>query len=616
MSKMFKGVDMLTISDYRKAYRSGAMTPSTAVAQLYERIAAHGDESIFITLRPKDEVVAEAQALEARGAAGLALYGIPVAVKDNIDVAGLPTTAACPDFAYSPERDATVVARLRAAGALVVGKTNLDQFATGLVGVRSPYGAPRNTFDPEIVPGGSSSGSAVAVAAGLVPISLGTDTAGSGRVPAGLNNIVGLKPTLGALSTTGVVPACRSLDCVSIFALTVEDAYTAFEVATGFDASDSYSREVALKASALPLRPRIGVPDAASLRFGGDAASQAAFEASMVDIRGLGSDIKPVDMSALFEVAALLYQGPWVAERYQGIRTFIEKSASSMHPTTRAITEGATKFSAADAFAALYKLADLRRATASIWRDIDMLMVPTFPRPRTVADLEKDPIGPNSELGTYTNFVNLLDLCALAVPGCFRGDGLPSGVTLIAPAGMDAQLASLGTRLHRAAGVPLGATGRQLESDWERPVVGDDEIELVVVGAHMSGLPLNGELSSLGARFVRETDTRPDYKLFALPGGPPYRPGLLRVEEGAGSRMKVEVWALSPASFGTFVAKVPAPLSIGTVRLADGTAPKGFLVEAQGTSGARDISSFGGWRAFVDAPSGTSQERRPASARK
>ncbi len=592
---------MLTINDYLKAYRSGETKPSEAVAQLYARIAAHDDKAMFITLRAMEDVVAEARVLEARGALDLPLYGIPVAVKDNIDVAGLPTTAACPDFAYAAAQDATVVARLRAAGALIIGKTNLDQFATGLVGVRSPYGVPRNTFNPEIVPGGSSSGSAVSVAAGLVPLALGTDTAGSGRVPAGLNNIVGLKPTLGALSTSGVVPACRSLDCVSIFALTVEDAYTALQVTMGFDPTDSYSRPVNLDASGVPSHLWVGVPDAASRRFGGDAASEAAFDAALADLKRLGVEIKPINMSAFFDVATLLYQGPWVAERYQGIRNFIETSASSLHPTTRAIIESASKFSAADTFAAIYKLAELRRASKSVWRDIDVLMVPTFPRPRSLRDLAADPIGPNSELGTYTNFVNLLDLCALAVPSHFRGDGLPSGVTLIGPASTDAQLATLGAKLHGASGVPLGATGKTLESSWAGPLAsaGADDIELVVVGAHMSGLPLNGELSSLGARFIREAETQADYRLFALPGGPPHRPGLLRVDAGQGSAIKTEVWALSAASFGVFVSKVPSPLSIGTVRLADGTAPKGFLVEPQATIGARDISDLGGWRAFV-----------------
>ncbi len=381
------------------------------------------------------------------------------------------------------------MARLRAAGALVIGETNLDQFATGLVGVRSPCGVPRNTFNLEIVPGGSSSGSAVSVAAGLVPLALGTDTAGSGRVPAGLNNIVGLKPTLGALSTSGVVPACRSLDCVSIFALTVEDAYTALQVTMGFDpdgflfAADQ-SRSVRCRRACGLVFPTWQAAVSAAMRWRRPHSTQ-----HLADLKKIGAEIKPINLSAFFDVATLLYQGPWVAERYQGIRKFIETSASSVYPTTRAIIESAAKFSAADTFAAIYKLAELRRATGSVWRDIDILMVPTFPRPRSLHDLETDPIGPNSELGTYTNFVNLLDLCALAVPSRFRSDGFPSGITLIGPASTDAQLATLGAKLHQASGVQLGATRKALESSWAGPhaSAGVDDIELVVVGAHMSG---------------------------------------------------------------------------------------------------------------------------------
>ena len=591
----------LTLAEYRAAYAEGRLTPTAAIAEVYARIAAHDDPAIFTTLRPQTEVLADAEALERRGPEGLALYGVPVAVKDNIDVAGLPTTAACPDFAYRPEEDAAVVARLRAAGALVVGKTNLDQFATGLVGVRSPFGVPRNTFRADIVPGGSSSGSGVAVAAGLVPVALGTDTAGSGRVPAGLNNIVGLKPTLGAVPTTGVVPACRSLDCVSVFALSVADAWAVYEVIAGFDPADPFSRRVTIgQPGRVPPSLRVGVPDVASRRFGGDPLSEAAFETGIAAAAGLGATIHPVDMTPLFATAALLYDGPWVAERYAAIRGFIEASPEALHPVTRAITESARRFSAADAFAGQYRLAELRRAAEPIFRDVDLLMVPTFPRPRTLTELDADPVGPNAELGTYTNFVNLLDLCALAVPGVFRADGLPAGVTLIAPAGQDARMAALGAALHEAAGVPLGATGRMLPARETPPVRAEaGEIELAVVGAHLAGLPLNHELTSRGARFLRAVTTAPDYRLVALPGGPPYRPGLLRVAAGEGHSIETEVWALTPEAFGTFTAGVPSPLAIGTLRLADGTSPKGFLVESEATRDADDISTYGGWRAYV-----------------
>ena len=590
----------LTLADYRAAYARGELTPTRAVADVLARVAAHDDPAIFITLRDVGDLTAEAAALEARGARDLPLYGVPVAVKDNIDVADLPTTAACPAFATTPATDAGAVARLRAAGALVIGKTNLDQFAAGLVGVRSPYGVPRNTFDAALVPGGSSSGSAVAVAAGLVPVALGTDTAGSGRVPAGLNNIVGLKPTLGAVSTAGVLPACRTLDCVSVFALTVADAYAVFQVLTAFDPADAFSREIAAPPlGALAPGLRVGVPDAASRRFAGDARAEAAFDAACGDLTALGLTPVPVDLTPFFAVTQLLYDGPWVAERYQAIRAFMEASPEALLPVTRSIIGRATAFSAADAFAGRYRLAELRRAVAPVWRTIDVLAVPTYPRPHTLDALAADPVGPNSELGTYTNFVNLLDLCALAVPGRFRSDGWPAGVTLLAPAGADARLAALGQRLHAAAALPLGATGRAAPPLPSSPAVASgDEIEIAVVGAHLSGLPLNGELLRLGARYLRAVATEPAYRLYALPGGPPARPGLLRTADG-GAAIETEVWAMSPDAFGRFVAAIPAPLGLGTLRLADGSRPKGFLVESVDTVGALDISAHGGWRAYL-----------------
>lgn len=587
----------LTLAQYREAYAAGSLTPAQAVREVYRRIAALADPAVFITLRPEAEVAEEAETLPAGP-----LHGIPVAVKDNIDVAGLPTTCACPGYAHVATEDAALVARLRRAGALVIGKTNLDQFATGLVGMRSPYGVPRNTLDPALVPGGSSSGSAVAVAAGLVPLALGTDTAGSGRVPAGLNAIVGLKPSLGALSTRGVVPACRTLDCVSIFALTAEDAFAGFSALAGFDAADPFSRALPVgRPGPLPLR--IGVPDGPSRRFAGDALSEAAYDAALADLAALGATLVPVDLTPFFATAALLYDGPWVAERWEAIRALVTERPEALHPVTRAITERATAFSAADAFAGRYRLAELRRATEPVWQSIDALCVPTFPRPQTLAALAADPIGPNAELGTYTNFVNLLDLCALAVPSHPRADGWPAGVTLIAPAGRDAALVPLGDALHRAAGIPMGATGRPLPPAPEPGPAraGDDEIELVVVGAHLSGLPLNGELTALGARFLRAAATTPDYRLFALPGAGPRRPGLVRVAVGTGTSIATEVWALTPDAFGRFVAGIPAPLGIGTLRLTDGTTPKGFLCEPEGARDAQDVSGHGGWRAYLAA---------------
>ena len=594
-------LDFPTISALHALYARGG-SPVQVVGEVYRRLVAINDPGIFITLVPGETACDAAARLSPFDPVKYPLWGVPFAVKDNIDVAGLATTAACPAFAYTPTKTAFAVQRLLDAGAILLGKTNLDQFATGLVGVRSPYPVPRNAIDPAYVPGGSSSGSAVVVSHGIATFALGTDTAGSGRVPAALNNIVGLKPSLGAVSASGVVPACRTLDTISVFAGTVEDADRAFRVMAAFDPLDAYSRNLPVPSApgALPPGLRIGAPDPASRRFGGDALSEAAFDAALAHLPGALA----VDLAPMFEVASLLYTGPWVAERYQAIRTVIENTPDVLHPTTRAIIEGARKLSAADAFAGLYKLADLRRTADMIWSRIDVLVVPTYPRPRIVADLASDPIGPNSELGTYTNFVNLLDLCALAVPGAFRSDGFSSGVTLIAPRGRDGLLAALGARLHFAAGsvgasrspVPAPATGLATAAPGE--------IELAVVGAHLSGMPLNPELTSRHARFLRAATTTRDYRLYALAGGPPFRPGLMRVGDGEGFEIATEVWALSPEGLGSFLAGVPAPLGLGTTRLADGTTPKGFIVEAQGIAGAKDISAFGGWRKYIASLSG------------
>jgi allophanate hydrolase len=593
-------IDTVTdIDSLHDAYRSGA-TPAAVIAAVHDRIAAAGDPGIFITLVEPQAALAAAAALPPFDPRSHPLWGIPFAVKDNIDVAGLPTTAACPAYAYTPAESAAVVERLLAAGAILVGKTNLDQFATGLVGVRTPYPVPQNAIDPALVPGGSSSGSAVAVARGLVGFALGTDTAGSGRVPAALNNIVGLKPSRGAVSTRGVVPACRTLDCVSVFAGTVADAWRVLTVAAGLDPRDAYSRPITLAAPALPPALRIAVPDAAGRIFAG-AAAEAAFDAALALIPRLGlSPPRRADLTRFFEAAALLYEGAFVAERYLAIRPFIEAQPEAMFPVTRGIIEGARRLSAADAFASQYRLAELAGLTAGFWREHDVLVVPSVPDVCTLAEVAREPIAANARLGTYTNFVNLLDLAAIAVPGPFRADGRPAGVTLIAPAGRDGLLVALAERLHRAAAVPIGATGRPLPPPPLPPPAKapPDMIELAVVGAHLSGLPLNHELVARGASFVRAVTTTPDYRFYALPGGPPRRPGLVRAATG-GTAIATEVWALPPAGFGDFVARIPAPLGIGSLTLADGTTVKGFLCEAVATAGAVDISGFGGWRAYL-----------------
>ena len=591
----------LDCSTLRAAYAAG-LEARSLIRSCLERLAKLDDPGIFIALADETMLDRAVASLGPFDPVTKPLWGVPFAVKDNIDVAGLPTTAACPDFAFTPAKSATVVQRLVAAGAIPIGKTNLDQFATGLVGVRTPYPVPRNSFDPGMVPGGSSSGSAVAVARGIVSFALGTDTAGSGRVPAGLNNLVGLKPTLGAIPVRGVLPACQTLDCVSLFALTVPDAWDVFSIVAGTDDQDPWSRPIRVESPAgSPASPRIGIPDRKSRVFLGDRLAADAFDKALGLLDRLGVAPTEVDLTPFFDVAKLLYEGAWVAERYQAIRPFIESRPDALHPTTLRIIGGANRFSAADAFAGIYRQAELRRATEGIWRTVDALVVPTYPKPVSLADIAADPIGPNSALGTYTNFVNLLDLCALAVPGPFRTDGFPSGVTLIAPQGEDATLAALGARLHRSAGTPLGATGFPQPDRSFATASAHDRIEIAVVGAHLSGMPLNPDLAALGGTLLREATTVPSYRLYALPGGPPKRPGLVRVRDGEGSAIAVEVWALPAAGFGRFVAAIPAPLGIGTLQLADGSKPKGFLCEQAGLEGSEDISAFGGWRAYTRA---------------
>ena len=590
-----------TVAAIVAAHRAGTLTPAQTIARSFKRIRDHNDPAIFISLREEKDAIAEAETLAARkDASQLPFYGVPIAVKDNIDVLGLPTTAACPAFAYSPSFDATAVARLRAAGAIPIGKTNLDQFATGLVGVRSPYGIPKNPLRADLLPGGSSSGSAVAVAAGLVPLALGTDTAGSGRVPALLNNIVGLKPSLGMISTAGVVPACRTLDCVSIFSLTVDDAVTALGAMTGPDGADPFSRDRPLgEITELPANLRLGVPRAGQLIFFGDKAQEAAYRDALKRFAALGATLVEFDMEPFYETARLLYEGPWVAERYLAIRNVLASSPDAIHPVTRDIIAPGARLTATETFSALYRLQVMRKVAERIMANFDAMVLPTAPTIYTTAQVLADPIVLNSRLGTYTNFVNLLDLCGLALPASFRPDGLPFGITLLAPAGRDALLASIGRVFHADTRLGVGAKHTAQPPLASLPAsIGRDDIPIAVVGAHLSGMALNGELKALSGRLIEAATTAPDYKLYALDTVPP-KPGMLRVEPGAGTRIKLEIWALSASAFGKFVAAIPPPLSIGTIRLADGRNVKGFIVEPAALEGARDISAFGGWRAYM-----------------
>jgi allophanate hydrolase len=564
------------------------LLPTQAIEAAYAALADYDDPAMFITLRAKNNALAEAVALEASGPTGKPLYGLPFAVKDNIDVAGMPTTAACPAFEYMPKVSAFAVAKLEAAGAICIGKTNLDQFATGLVGVRSPYGVPRNTLNAALVPGGSSAGSAVAVGMGGVAFSLGTDTAGSGRVPAALNGICGLKPSLGLLSASGVVPACRSLDTISIFAADAADAAAVAVVAQEYDAADFMSHLLPTSGVAfLPPQFKVGIPNPDQLQFFGDAQAAEAFVADINKLRSLGATITEIDFAPLYAVAQLLYEGPWVAERYHAVKSIIEDNPDAMHPVTRSIISNAKRFDAVSTFDALYKLATLKRQSESALTAVDMLAVPSIPTVYTVKEVEANPVQLNSNLGTYTNFVNLLDLAAFSVPVGMRADGLPSSLTLIAKAGKDAVLAGAAKALQSGRRSP------------EKPELSEGEVALAVVGAHLSSMPLNHELTSRHARFLTTTETTADYALYALANTTPPKPGLLRVADGQGAAIAVEVWALSLEAFGSFVAAIPAPLGIGMLRLQDGSSVKGFVVEAEAIKGARDISSFGGWRAFI-----------------
>jgi allophanate hydrolase len=684
----------LLISALLDGYRAGRFTPADVAERVLADIAKAPDRRAWITLLSRERILEYALALATRHPASLPLYGVPFAIKDNIDLAGVPTTAGCPDYAYTPAKSAFVVDRLIAAGAIPIGKTNLDQFATGLVGTRSPYGACGNSFDPAYISGGSSSGSAIAVAMGLVSFSLGTDTAGSGRVPAAFNNIVGLKATCGALSTCGVVPACRSLDCVSIFALTADDAARVYGVAAVFDPEDSYSRVMdsrttfagtavagatvlaapvasaasatgagaapgtvasAASATGAGAAPgtgaggapatgvargwpagssfRFGVPRASQLEFFGDAEYARLFAAATARLESLGGRRVEIDFEPFLATARLLYEGPWVAERYCAVGDFLERQPDSVYPVTRQIISGGRNATAADAFRAQYRLMELRRAAERAWLEMDVLVTPTAGTIYRIDAVEADPIRLNSNLGYYTNFVNLLDLAALAVPAGFRADGLPFGVTLVGRAGTDAQLLTLGDRLQRAAAGPMDALAVVIPaSAADSAILADsavsgvparagsfavagssispsrvgtdptpgDHISVAVCGAHMEGLPLNQQLTSRNAVLVSRTRTAPKYKFYALPGGPPHRPGLVRVVSG-GASVEVEVWSVPTALFGSFVTGIPAPLGIGKVELESGEQVAGFLCESYATTTATDITSLGSWRRFLAA---------------
>lgn len=597
-----------TIEDWQNAYQSGA-TPETLITELVTSLDT--TDNAWIALLSGTDLQAALSELgntlkKVDGdIARLPLYGIPFAAKDNIDATGFDTTAACPAFAYTPASDATVIARLKAAGAVLIGKTNLDQFATGLVGTRSPYGAVVNAFNPEIISGGSSSGSASVVARGLVPFALGTDTAGSGRVPAGLNNLVGLKPTRGLFSIKGVVPACRSLDCVSVFALTVNDAGTIATQMKGLDSADAYSRQqpaaLPLEAAAIrrpgPIR-RLGIPE--HPQFFGDQQAEAAWNTAVSQWRQQDVELVRVDFEPLLELATLLYEGPWVAERHAAVEQFMADQGDEMNEVVGGIISNAAKFSATDTFKAQYRKQELLREIDGLLMEVDALLVPTAPTAPTIEAVDADPVGLNSQLGTYTNFVNLSDFCALAVPSGFRDDGLPFGVTLISGAWKDVELQNLAAQWLNAHPTPLGATNQPRPEESIASPGAVPTVQVAVVGAHLSSMPLNTQLVERHAVLLDQTTTSANYRLYALPNTTPPKPGLKRVD-GDGQAIIVEVWEMAASEFGSFVDLIPAPLGIGNVELANGRWVNGFICEGYGFEGARDVTDFGGWRAYTTA---------------
>jgi allophanate hydrolase len=588
----------LDLAALTRAYREGQFTPRELIALVQSRIASQPDHHTWIQLLDDAQLEPYLAALEQQRPDSLPLYGIPFAIKDNIDLAGIPTTAACPDYAYTPDEHAFVVARLIAAGAIPIGKTNLDQFATGLVGTRSPYGAARNSFDPDYIAGGSSSGSALAVAMGLVSFALGTDTAGSGRVPAAFNNLVGIKPSRGLLSTHGVVPACRSLDCVSIFALDCADARRVFEVAAVYDAEDAYARPQPVAIPAFSATAfHFGVPRTDQLQFFGNSEYAQLFAQSIQRLEALGGTRVEIDFEPFLEAARLLYEGPWVTERYVAIEEFIREQPDSLHPVTRAIIAPGAEASAADAFKAQYRLAECRRLAEALWPHLDCIVTPTAGTHYRLDEVEADPIRLNANLGQYTNFMNLLDLAAVAVPAGMTAAGLPFGITLFAPAFADASLLALAERFHHGQSLSLGATQHSLPASAREEYAPAGTLALAVCGAHLSGLALNHQLIDRGAFLLESTRTAPFYHLYALAGGPPQRPGLVRAATGA--NIELEVWAVPLAQVGSFLAGIPVPLGLGKVELEDGRWVTGFICEGQGVEGATDITESGGWRAWL-----------------
>jgi allophanate hydrolase len=573
--------------------QSGVRRAQQVAQETLERISAYDaiQPEAWISRVSEANVLNRAKRVDERVAAGesLPLAGVPVAVKDNIDVAGIDTTAACPAYSYRPANSAHVIERLIAAGAIIVGKTNLDQFATGLVGTRSPYGSPGCVYNREYISGGSSSGSAVLVAAGVVPLALGSDTAGSGRVPAAFNHLVGFKPTRGRWSSRGLVPACRTLDCITSLTTDAADAALVDAVLTDFDRADPYARRVPSQRDTIGKHFRFGVPNPEQLR---DLPPQEAalFRASLPRLEAAGGVVVNVDVAPLLEAARLLYGGPWVAERTVAVEALLESNPGAIHPVVRAIVQAGKGISAVDAFKGLYALQSYARAAEELWERIDVLLLPTTPTIYRRSEVLAEPVALNAHLGRYTNFVNLLDMSAISLPAGFRNNGTGFGVSLIAPAWADESLLDLAARYEQAGVLPAAP---ELDRSAEQP-----RVLLAVVGAHLSGMPLNWQLTSREARLVGRTRTAPMYRLYAMSGQDPPKPALVHSGPG-GSAIELELYELDVGAFGSFVSEIPPPLAIGTVTLEDGQNVRGFVAEPRALTGALDITAEGGWRAYL-----------------
>ncbi|WP_320034481.1 allophanate hydrolase [Halarcobacter sp.] len=590
---------LFDIQSIHDAYKGGTKVEDI-VKEVYRRIEEVNDDGIFIHLQPIEDILKEVSSFDNMNLTDKPLWGIPFTVKDNIDVAGVPTTAACEAYEYTPVEDAFVVKLLKEAGAICIGKTNLDQFATGLVGVRTPYGAPKNAVDASIVPGGSSCGSAVAVSHQIVSFSLGTDTAGSGRVPAALNNIVGFKPTLGTLSKQGVVPACLTLDTISIFALTICDASQIFDISAQYNIKDPYSKKRELEEPKKTEDMIIGVPNSASRIFYGDDLEEESYERTLIELREKGFTLKEIDLEAFFEVGELLYEGSWVAERYTVIGDLIEKAPQKVLDVTRNIISKAKNFSSSDVYRDIYKLNELKREVEIALEGIDLLALPTITRPYTVEDLENEPIEANSRIGLYTKFVNLLDFSAIAIPVERRKDGFASGITAMAVAHKEDTLSLFCRTLQE--GMKLYYGNSKVEIDTSTSDCNKDKkerIEIAVVGAHLKNMPLNYQLTDLDASYVYRTRTAKKYKLYNLVNEDIAKPGLIKTDDGYA--IEIEVWSLPIKNLGAFEKNISTPLCIGDIELENGKYVKGFLCEHIATLEAEDISAFGGWKAYLNS---------------